>query len=160
MSGSYCTVCRGKCHWTAHVDKYTRPVLKTRTVRNPKKELMKKYTDHKSKLSTQEQILKGLKEEFEKEEQECYYIIKELSDVINELSKIALNTKSYITTDDYIDEMIIGIETDKKDKWQEKVKSLKEMKQKKELIRDISTKGSLNCFDSLSDFKKELKNMV
>ena len=125
-----------------------------------KKKLMKKYTDNKSKLSSQEQILKGLKEEFEKEEQECYLIIKDLSDVINKLNEIALNTKSYITTDDYIDEMIIGIETDKKDKWQEKMKSLKEMKQKKELIRDISTKGSLNCFDSLSDFKKELKNMI
>ena len=34
------------------------------------------------------------------------------------------------------------------------------MKQKKELIRDISEKGSLNCFDSLSDFKKELNDMI
>jgi hypothetical protein len=121
---------------------------------------MKKYTDSKSKLTSQEQILRGLKTDFEKEERECYNIIKDLSEVINKLNEIALNTKSYITTDDYIDEMIIGIETDKKDKWQEKVKSLKEMKQKKELIRDISTKGSLNCFDSLSDFKRELNSMI
>ena len=160
MSGSYCTVCRGRCHWTSHIDKYTRPVKRTRQVKNEKKELMKKYTDSKSKLTTQEQILRGLKTDFEKEERECYNIIKDLSEVINQLNEIALNTKSYITTDDYIDEMIIGIETDKKDKWQEKVKSLKEMKQKKELIRDISTKGSLNCFDSLSDFKRELNSMI
>jgi len=160
MSGQYCTVCRGRCHWTSHIDKYTRPVQKTRQVKNQKTELIKKYTDNKSKLSKQEQILKSLQEQFENEEQECYSIIQDLSEVINQLNEIALNTKSYITTDDYIDEMIIGLETDKKDKWQEKVKSLKEMKQKKELIRDISTKGSLDCFDSLSDFKKELKKMV
>ncbi len=160
MSGAYCTVCRNKCHWTSHIDKYTRPVKKIRMVRTQKKELMKKYIDTKSKLSSQEQILKGLKYEFENEEKECYNIIKDLSEVINQLNEIALNTKSYITTDDYIDEMIIGIETDKKDKWQEKVKSLKEMKQKKELIRDISTKGSLDCFDSLSNFKNELKRMI
>ena len=160
MSGEYCTVCRGKCHWTHHIDKYTRPVKKTRQVKNEKKNLMKKYTDSKSKLSSQEQILRGLKNDFEREENECYEIIKDLSQVINQLNEIALNTKSYITTDDYIDEMILGIETDKKDKWQEKVKSLKEMKQKKELIRDISTKGSLDCFDSLSEFKEELKKMI
>lgn len=160
MSGQYCTVCRGRCHWTSHIDKYTRPVKKTRTVINYKKELMKKYTDNKSKLSCQEQILRGLKTEFEKEERECYSIIKDLSEVINQLNIIALNTKSYITTDDYIDEMIIGLETDKKEDWQKKVKSLQEMKQKKELIRDISTKGSLNCFDSLSSFKKELVSMI
>ena len=92
---------------------------------------MQKYTDSKSKLSFQEKILRGLKNEFEREENEFYEIIKDLSQVINQLNEIALNTKSYITADDYIDEMILGIEADKKDKWQEKVKSLKEMKQKK-----------------------------
>ena len=126
MSGEYFTVCRGKWHWTHHIDKYTRPIKKTRQVKNEKKNLMQRYTDSKSKLSSQEQILRGLKNEFEREENECYEIIKDLSQVINQLNEIALNTKSYITTDDYIDEMILGIETDKKDKWQEKVKSLKE----------------------------------
>ena len=160
MSNQYCTVCRNKCHWTQHVDKYYRPARKVRTVTYQKKELMQKYSEGKSKLSSQEQILRGLKYDYEKEEQDCYIIIKDLSSVVNDLNLIALNTRSYLTTDDYIDEMIVGIETDKKDKWQEKVKSLKEMKQKKELIRDISTKGSLDCFESLTDFKKELNKMI
>ena len=33
-----------------------------------------------------------------------------------------------------------------------------ERNEKKELIRDISTKGSLDCFYSLSEFKEDLKN--
>jgi hypothetical protein len=36
---------------------------------------MQRYTDSKSKLSSQEQILRGLKNEFEREENECYEII-------------------------------------------------------------------------------------
>lgn len=160
MTDGYCTVCRNKCHWTQHADKYTRSVKIMKKITYKKKDLIKKYSKGKSKLSTQEKLFNGLKEEYEHEEKDCYEIIKDLTLVVNQLKEIALNQKSYITTDDYIDEMILGIEADKKDMWQEKVKSLNEMKQKKELIRDISTKGSLDCFDSLSEFKKELNQMV
>ena len=113
-SGGYCTECPGKCHHSIHQNL---PILWVREEKEDvvtDKDLEKRYYDEKSKLSKQAQYINGLKNDFMYITVSCMNTQEQIKNSVDKLKKIALNSNSYESSEEYIDLLIESEKSEKK----------------------------------------------
>lgn len=151
----YCDVCPQKCYWNIHYNYgyYYKSITKNKIITYD--EMKKEYFNSTKKLDVEQQIINGLKIDYIKKEDECLKIIEEVKKSLDQLKKIALNANSYTSTRDYIDILIAGIESEKKDNWKEKVKGLKKMQKQYDNITLLFNKKDLKEKTEFEKFKND-----
>ena len=113
-SGGYCTECPGKCHHSIYQNL---PILWVREEKEDvvtDKDLEKRYYDEKSKLSKQAQYINGLKNDFMYITVSCMNTQEQIKNSVDKLKKIALNSNSYESSEEYIDLLIESEKSEKK----------------------------------------------
>jgi hypothetical protein len=154
MSNGYCTVCPNRCHWERHSN--LPYIFKYYTVSEvvTQKELEAKFYDATNSKLKSVQILEGLEKEFEDISIKCLETQETIRNSIVMLKKIALNSNTFESSEEYIDLMIISEEDEKKPFWQDRVKSLKELKKQHGLIRQAYDGKSI--VQDFEQFKRDL----
>merc|ERR1712048_981375 len=150
-----CTVCPQKCHWSIHknlpytFEWYEEEVTKTTTA------LKEKYLDSKSKKSNSEQMMAGTLAEFDSTQVTLNGLISGVKDCLNKLNSIALRP-NVLSQDDYIDKLIASEEAEKKPGYQNRVKALRGLKEKQEILNKVNA-ANYNPFDQYDDVKQFVK---
>ena len=152
-STGYCHECPKKCYWNMHKNTPYKIVYKTKQVETTVEELKSKYYDAKSKLSTSEQIIKGMEKDLKVIEIECLEMQENIRNNLNKLEKIALNTNSHESTEEYLKIMIINEQNEKKEGYLDRIQALKELQNQNEIIKKLYKKQ--NIIPEFDQFKKD-----
>ena len=136
-SKGYCLYCPKRCKWDQH--KNRNYILEQYIEENEVifEELKQRYFNDKKKLSTTKEIYEKLKEELIQINSECVEIQENINDCVNKLKNIALNKNSFESDEEFINLMIEVEKSEHKLGWQNRIKSLEAIKQKKILLREI-----------------------
>ena len=136
----HCKHCPNKCDWSSHQNLdyyYTRvPVKKTQT----NKEFYDRYVSASSEKSKFDQILDGLRAEFEAAQVSVFEAVREIQNMINALQEIALRPSIY-HNDEYFDIMIECERKDKQQGWKERIKAIKDVQERAKLCHDVKSEG-------------------
>ncbi|KAJ0000912.1 hypothetical protein NQD34_005932, partial [Periophthalmus magnuspinnatus] len=137
-----CTVCPGKCHWSAHLNQdyrweYT-PVKQKQTLRD----MEQKYAKAKEEKLTMEQIIQRQEEEIENLQEVVVSLIDQMAQNLTRLSEIALRPNP-LTAPDYIHMMIEGEKSERKPGYKERIQALEMMMDKAKIISQVSKKGAV-----------------
>ena len=149
-----CTVCPKKCHWTCHSNTgYTIEYTEVEEEETIEK-LKKQYYDKTSELSLSQQIIKKKELELEKNIVECYYIQDEIKKCIEQLKKEALYPNVCETSEEYINLLIESEQSQKKDGYKDRIKSLESLKENHKLFNKIFKNGTA-CQD-IEEFRRKI----
>ena len=155
-NSGYCNQCPGKCYWDLHKNTPYKIVYKTKQVETTVEELKNKYTNAKSQLSVAQQIINGMEKELKVIEIECLEMQENIKNNLNKLEKIALNTNSHESTEEYLKMMIVNEETEKKEGYLDRIKALKELQNQNEIIKKLHK--NQNVIKEFDEFKKDYIN--
>jgi GTP-binding protein EngB required for normal cell division len=150
----YCTECPGRCHHSIHQNLPILLVSEEKEVVVTDKDLEKRYYDEKSKLSKQAQYINGLKNDFMHITMSCMNIQEQIKNSVDKLKKIALNSNSYESSEDYIDFLIESEKSERKKGYLERIKGLEELKKQHQILREVY-KNENSTTKSFEQFKKE-----
>ncbi|XP_051781744.1 uncharacterized protein LOC114669713 isoform X2 [Erpetoichthys calabaricus] len=142
MKDGVCTVCPGKCVWSVHSNQQHRFIYETKKVKKTYDELKKKYEKAKGEKMTTEQVFEWLHHELDVVEEELHKLIEVSHYCIKQLEAIALRPNP-LSTPEYIELLIQAEEQEAKPGWMERVKSLREVKEKAVIIVKLSRKEKL-----------------
>ena len=149
----YCDICRGKCHWTVHINC---PYIIEEHYYEEEAEFedLKKNTDSKSGLSVKTQMLQNLKKELINLNKECLNIQDLITDGINRLKEIALNKSIFATSEEYIEMLIQGERQEQKEGYQIRIKGLQMLLKQKQTLIEVYEKKN-NKFNDITKFINE-----
>ena len=150
----YCTECPGRCHHSIHQNLPILWVSEEKEDVVTDKDLEKRYYDEKSKLSKQAQYINGLKNDFMHITMSCMNIQEQIKNSVDKLKKIALNSNSYESSEEYIDLLIESEKSEKKKGYLERIKGLEELKKQHQILRE-AYKNENSTTKSFEQFKKE-----
>ena len=150
----YCTECPGRCHHSIHQNLPILLVSEEKEVVVTDKDLEKRYYDEKSKLSKQAIYINGLKNDFMHITMSCMNIQEQIKNSVDKLKKIALNSNSYESSEDYIDFLIESEKSERKKGYLERIKGLEELKKQHQILREVY-KNENSTTKSFEQFKKE-----
>ncbi|XP_051781751.1 uncharacterized protein LOC114644948 isoform X6 [Erpetoichthys calabaricus] len=142
MKDGVCTVCPGKCAWNIHSNQQHIFIYEIKKVKKTYDELKKKYEKAQGELMTTEQMLERLKHELDDVTDLIYKLITENHESIKRLDEIALRPNP-LSSPEYIELLIQAEEREAKPRWMERVKSLREVKEKAEIIANLSRNEEL-----------------
>jgi AIG1 family len=139
-----CEHCPKKCHWSDHknLDYYYERVEVEKKRTN--KELYDRYINASSDKSKYDQVMEGLKREFDATQAQVYKNVHKIEGMINELQRIALKPCLY-HDDEYFDIMIECERKDKQSGWQERIRMIEEVMQRSKLCNQVES-GSYDPF--------------
>ena len=153
ISGEYCTVCPGKCHWNNHKNFPYIIENKTRKIKVTIDDLKKLNLSHKKKLKEEQDFLNELKNLKNKEYIEYLLLYNKTLIDVEKLKEIALNKKSYDSI--YLIDILIDLEShNKKENYSERVKSLNKLKRKYQLLSDLFKRNENKEYKDLEKIKK------
>ena len=149
----YCDICRGKCHWSVHINC---PYINEEHYYEEEAEFedLKKNTDSKSGLSVKTQMLQNLKKELINLNKECLNIQDLITNGINRLKEIALNKSVFATSEEYIEMLIQGERQEQKEGYQIRIKGLQMLLKQKQTLREVYEKKN-NKFNDITKFINE-----
>ena len=150
----YCTECPGRCHHSIHQNLPILLVSEEKEVVVTDKDLEKRYYDEKSKLSKQAIYINGLKNDFMHITMSCMNIQEQIKNSVDKLKKIALNSNSYESSEEYIDLLIESEKSERKKGYLERIKGLEELKKQHQILREVY-KNENSTTKSFEQFKKE-----
>ena len=150
----YCTECPGRCHHSIHQNLPILLVSEEKEVVVTDKDLEKRYYDEKSKLSKQAIYINGLKNDFMHITMSCMNIQEQIKNSVDKLKKIALNSNSYESSEEYIDLLIESEKSEKKQGYLERIMGLEELKKQYQILREVY-KNENSTTKSFEQFKKE-----
>ena len=152
MNGNgYCDVCKGKCHWSMHINVPYIIEEHYYEVEAEWSELKKKYTNSKSTLSVKTQMLQNLKDELINLNKECLSIQDLITEGINRLKEIALNKSVFATSEEYIEMLIQGERQEQKEGYQVRIEGLQMLLKQKKTLREVYEKKN-NKFNDMKRF--------
>ena len=149
MSGGYCTVCPGKCHWSKHTNQPYIYRVKRVTVTKCAEELRHKYQDAKYKHDALNSNGR-LQEEFDEVQARVMRMVKDVRDCTTRLEKISLKTNP-MSTADYIDLQLKTEQMQAEPGWQWRVKQLQKLKQQAE----YKVKIAHNDFSPFKEYQRQ-----
>ena len=149
MSGGFCTVCPGKCHWSKHTNQPYIYRVKRVTITKCAEELRKKYQDTKYKYDALNSNGK-LQEEFDDVQERVMKMVKDVRDSTTRLENISLKTNP-MSTADYIDLQLKTEQLQAEPGWQWRVKQLQKLKQQAEYKMKIAH----NDFSPFKEYQKQ-----
>ncbi|KAI9345486.1 hypothetical protein DFJ73DRAFT_796982 [Zopfochytrium polystomum] len=124
MGGENCRICPNKCHWSKHVNNGFYYENETVEVEKTYQEMMAKYkiksTEKQAKLLLVEKIERGIAENRE----QSIKMIRELKATLSKLEKLAHRQPNGSEVE-FIEQLIIASEQDKKSGWENFVAELK-----------------------------------
>ena len=153
-SNGYCHECPGKCHHTIHQNLPILWVSEEKEDVVTDKDLEKRYYDSKSKLTREAQYINGLKNDFMHITMSCLNTQEQIKNSVDKLKKIALNSNSYESSEEYIDLLIESEKSEKKKGYMERIKGYEELKKQHQILRE-AYKNENSTTKSFEDFKKE-----
>ncbi|XP_072163238.1 uncharacterized protein [Diadema setosum] len=131
-----CSVCPERCNWDVHFNQGYRFEFyveeETRTYEN----LESRFNDATGKKLTVEQVVKNLEEELESVKERVYRLITDSHMSLKRLEEIALRPNP-LSTLDYVDLLIETEQHEAKTGWRNRVKSLRDMRKKAEILSKI-----------------------
>ena len=133
----YCTECPGRCHHSIHQNLPILWVSEEKEDVVTDKDLEKRYYDEKSKLSKQAIYINGLKNDFMHITMSCMNIQEQIKNSVDKLKKIALNSNSYESSEEYIDFLIESEKSERKKGYLERIKGLEELKKQHQILREV-----------------------
>ncbi|XP_051781765.1 uncharacterized protein LOC114644948 isoform X18 [Erpetoichthys calabaricus] len=137
MKDGVCTICPGKCEWNIHSNQQYRFIFETKRVKKTHDERKKIYEQAQGELMTTEQQYKRLQHELETLINLNKKRFKEVEDCIKRINEIALRPNP-LSSPEYIELLIQTEEQEAKPGRMERVKSLREMKEKAILIAKLN----------------------
>ncbi|KAL1279270.1 hypothetical protein QQF64_025943 [Cirrhinus molitorella] len=155
MKDGKCKVCPGKCVWDVHHNqKYKWDYIKEKK-KETYQELKKRFEDAHGQVMSNEKIFEELEKEFQVVQVIVAKLIKRSQKSLERLQEIALKPNP-LSTPDYIDLMIESEKQEAKPGFQDRIKSLMEVRKNAEIISNISTGDVLP--DEWNDYLKQGKN--
>ncbi|CAI5789318.1 Stonustoxin subunit alpha [Podarcis lilfordi] len=142
QSTGRCRVCPGQCVWNVHFNQQYKFEYTTRKESRTYEALKQKYERASGELMTTEKLLKNLNEEYEEVKDILEELIQKSSQSLQRLQAIALKPNP-LSTPEYIDLLIMSEEQELKPGYQERIRSLKEVREVAELIQKIANKEPL-----------------
>ena len=142
-----CTNCQKKCSWDTH--KNLPYIFKYSTVNKvvTQKDLEERYYNSLNQKTKREQILLGLRNEFNQVLIRCYDNQERIRTSVNRLKEIALNSNVLNDSEEYLEMMIISEQSEKKPGFMSRIASLKELISKSKLIKEAYNRtGQLETF--------------
>ncbi|XP_051808950.1 uncharacterized protein LOC127535328 [Acanthochromis polyacanthus] len=157
MRNGSCTQCPKKCIWSVHFNQKYRWEYKQVTEKKTMKVLKEKFLKAKGQKMTVQEVIDGLKAEYDRLQTEEVKLIQKSSKCLNRLKEISLKPNP-LSTPDYIDLLIEGEKSEGKPGWKERVDSLMTMKQKAKLMVKVE-KGEkfLPCPESAATSSEQNK---
>ncbi|XP_052807678.1 uncharacterized protein LOC128236682 [Mya arenaria] len=152
----FCTVCRGKCFWTAHKN-FIPSVYKSITITETEtlEEIKAKYEEAVKRKLTKKQTIKIMKHDLEKLVEAIEGMIRESQRCLKRLSEIALRPDP-LTMTDHIQLMIEGEKKGGKPGWENRIKVLEGIADLAELQQQVAeSKG-----DAIREFLKVYESIV
>ncbi|CAI5789368.1 Hypothetical predicted protein [Podarcis lilfordi] len=123
-----CNVCPGRCVWNMHFNqKYLFEYKVTKEIKSYD-ELKQKYEDASGEAMTPEKVLGNLNQEYKEAKQALEDLIQKSSQSLQRLHQIGLKPNP-LSTQEYIDLLIISEEQDLKPGYQERIQLLKEVRE-------------------------------
>ncbi|XP_028606134.2 uncharacterized protein LOC114607265 isoform X1 [Podarcis muralis] len=137
-----CNVCPGRCVWKMHFNqKYLFEYKVTKEIKSYD-ELKRKYEDASGEAMTPEKVLGNLNQEYKEAKQALEDLIQKSSQSLQRLHQIGLKP-NLLSTQEYIDLLIISEEQDLKPGCQERIQLLKEVRESAELRENVASKEPL-----------------
>ncbi|XP_028606277.2 uncharacterized protein LOC114607335 [Podarcis muralis] len=123
-----CNVCPGRCVWNMHFNqKYLFEYKVTKEIKSYD-ELKRKYADASGEAMTPEKVLGNLNQEYKEAKQALEDLIQKSSQSLQRLHQIGLKP-NLLSTQEYIDLLIISEEQDLEPGYQKRIQLLKEVRE-------------------------------
>ncbi|XP_067387476.1 GTPase IMAP family member 7-like [Emydura macquarii macquarii] len=142
QSTGNCTVCPGKCFWNVHFNQKYKFEYKVVKEKQTYAQLKEKYEKASGEVLSTENVVEKLSQEYAEVEEILMELIDQSSRSLQRLQAIALKPNP-LSTPEYIDLLIMSEEQELKPGYQERIKSLKEVREVAEIIRKITNKEAL-----------------
>nr|XP_025038035.1 uncharacterized protein LOC112545021 [Pelodiscus sinensis] len=164
----YCRVCPGKCVWNVHFNqtyKWEYTVVKEKQTYAQLKE---KYEKASGEVLSTQSMVEKLSQEYAAVEGTLMDLIEKSSRSLQRLQEIALKPNP-LSTPEYIDLLIMSERQELKPGYQERIKSLKDVREMAEIMMKIANKEPLlpverSLYKRLEEtkaaFKKHVKGTV
>ena len=149
MRDGNCTVCKDRCRWDRHRNTGYIFVTVTKIEKLTIEDLEKRYYEATEKKQGNEDLIAKIGAKYRECQTKVAENIQECREILEKLREIALKP-DLLSTVDYIDLLIKTTIREKKERWQETVEELENLKGQAKLLQDIQTKDNID----ISDFKK------
>nr|XP_025038036.1 uncharacterized protein LOC102449435 [Pelodiscus sinensis] len=137
-----CMVCPGNCVWDVHYNQKYRWEYILKKERQTYAQLKEKYEKASGEVLSTQSVVEKLSQEYAAVEQILMDLIDKSSRSLQRLQEIALKPNP-LSTPEYIDLLIMSEQQELKPGYQERIKSLKEVREVAEIIRKIANRESL-----------------
>uniref|UniRef100_A0A6J0U538 Fibronectin type-III domain-containing protein n=1 Tax=Pogona vitticeps TaxID=103695 RepID=A0A6J0U538_9SAUR len=142
QSTGMCTVCPSRCVWNVHFNQKYRFEYQKKKEKQTYQELKRKYEEASGEVMSTEKVLESLTLEYEEVKCVLVELIKKSSQSLQRLQEIALKPNP-LSTPEYIDLLILSEEEERKSGFQERIRTLTEVKKVAEIIQKIANKEPL-----------------
>nr|XP_006137172.1 uncharacterized protein LOC102457665 [Pelodiscus sinensis] len=159
-----CRVCPGKCVWNVHFNQKYRWEYKLVKEKRTYGQLKEKYETASGEVLSTESVFEKLSQEYAAVEQILMEFINKSSCSLQRLQEIALKPNP-LSTPEYIDLLIMSEQQELKPGYQERIKSLQEVREVAEIVRKIANKepllpGERNLHKKLQEKKAAFKKIM
>nr|XP_032624830.1 uncharacterized protein LOC116818201 [Chelonoidis abingdonii] len=160
----YCTVCPGKCVWNVHFNQKYKWEYKVVKEKQTYARLKEKYEKASGEMLSTQSVVEKLSQEYAAVEEILMELIDKSSYSLQRLQAIALKPNP-LSTPEYIDLLILSEQQELKPGYQERIKSLREVREVAEIIRKIANKepllpGEKDMYEKRKEKKSGFKNFV
>ncbi|XP_026106414.1 uncharacterized protein LOC113078309 [Carassius auratus] len=154
MTDGKCRICPGKCPWDVHFNQMYKWDYVSEKRKETYQDLKKRFEDAHGQVMSKEKIFEELEKEFQVVQDIVAKLIKGSQKSLERLQEIALKPNP-LSTPDYIDLMIESEKQEAKPGFQDRIRSLREVREKAEIISKVSTGRVL--LDDWKDYKPEIR---
>ncbi|KAM9164504.1 uncharacterized protein ACDP82_001885 isoform 1-T2 [Pangshura tecta] len=160
----YCTVCPGKCFWNVHFNQKYKWGYKVVKEKQTYAQLKEKYEKASGEVLSTQSVAEKLSQEYAAVEEILMELIDKSSRSLQRLQAIALKPNP-LSTPEYIDLLIMSEQQELKPGYQERIKSLREVREVAEIIRKIANKeallpGEKDMYEKRKEKKSAFKKFV
>ncbi|XP_075779012.1 uncharacterized protein LOC142827406 [Pelodiscus sinensis] len=138
----YCTVCPGKCFWNVHFNQKYRWEYKKVIEKLIYADLKEKYEKESGEVLAAENVFKKLSQEYSMVQGIVIQLIDKSSRSLQQLQSIATKPNP-LSVPELIDLMIMSEQQEQKPGYQERIKSLQDVREVAEIIRKIANNEDL-----------------
>ncbi|XP_067391823.1 uncharacterized protein [Emydura macquarii macquarii] len=142
QSTGNCTVCPGKCVWNVHFNQKYKFEYKVVKEKQTYAQLKEKYEKASGEVLSTKNVFEKLSQEYTKVKEILMQLIDQSSCSLQRLQAIALKPNP-LSTPEYIDLLIMSEQQELKPGYQERIKSLKKVREVAEIIRKITNHEAL-----------------
>ncbi|XP_044860101.1 uncharacterized protein LOC123363305 [Mauremys mutica] len=160
----YCRVCPGKCFWNVHFNQKYRWEYKVEKEKQTYAQLKEKYEKASGEVLSTQNVVETLSQEYAAVEEILMELIDKSSRSLQRLQAIALKPNP-LSTPKYIDLLIKSEQQELKPGYQERITSLRQVREVAEIVRKIANKeallpGERDMYKKLEEKKSALKKRV